>query len=299
MLFRDKAHPMVDLSKIERPGDLAQWEAPPIDEVAISVQFNDIPKLKIVHYGELADRFAKVGLTQHEDKAAIPASFEVFGKRVMPAQFQFQAVNVPLPRVWYMSTDKHRLVQVQPDRFIYNWRKVEGEGKYPRFSDVLPEFWDRYQIFQSFLIEKGLPPLEPNQCELSYFNNIDVQDGETYHEAFVRVFDICKEFNMASLRGGQGLEHDAGNFTLTYVVRAKDNTPLARIHANVQAAERGNKPVIRFSIVFRGPWTKPVDQELMEFFGLGREAIVRLFDSMITEDMHSRWGRRVASEVIR
>jgi hypothetical protein len=92
--------PMLDLSKIERPANLPQWERPPVDEVAISVQFNDMPGLKIVHYGQLADRFRQVGLTQYEDKGALPASFEVFGKRVAaPVSFQFQAVDEPLPRV--------------------------------------------------------------------------------------------------------------------------------------------------------------------------------------------------------
>jgi uncharacterized protein (TIGR04255 family) len=284
---------MVELNKIERPSDLPQWETPPIDEVAISVQFNDIPGFKIVHYGELAERLQKVGLTRHEDQSPIPASFEVFGKRVVPAQFQFQAVNVPFPRVWYMTKDKHRLVQVQPDRFIYNWRKVEGEGKYPRFSDVLPEFWDRCQVFQTFLADKGLPQLSLNQCELSYFNNIDVQHNETYHQAFARVFRLWSSLSIAPLTSGVRPEQDAGNFNLSYIVRDKDGTPLARVHSSVQAAERGNKPVIRFSLVFRGPWTKSVGQDLMEFFGFGREAIVRLFDAMITEQMHTQWGRHV------
>jgi uncharacterized protein (TIGR04255 family) len=287
---------MVELNKIERPSDLPQWETPPIDEVAISIQFNDIPGFKVVHYGELAERFQKIGLTQHEDKSAIAASFEVFGKRVVPAQFRFQAVNVPFPRVWYMSEDKHRLVQVQPDRFIYNWRKVEGEGKYPQFSDVLPAFWGRCQEFQTFLTDKGLSPLSPNQCELSYFNNIPIQDGETYHQAFARVFRFWEALSIASLSSGGSLQQDAGNFNLTYIVRSNDSTPLARIHSSVQAAERGNRPVIRFSLVFRGPWTKDVGQELMDFFGFGREAIVRLFDAMITEQMHAQWGRHIASE---
>jgi hypothetical protein len=33
-----------------------------------------------------------------------------------------------------------------------------------------------------------------------------------------------------------------------------------------------------------------------EFFSFGREAIVRLFDSMIAEQMHTEWGRSVSSE---
>jgi uncharacterized protein (TIGR04255 family) len=294
-MFIGNAHPMLDLSKIQRPADLPQWERPPVDEVAVSVQFNDIPGLKVVHYGQLADRLQKFGLVKHEDKGTIPAQFEVFGKRVIPAQFQFPAVDVPLPRVWYMTDDMHRLVQIQPDRFVYNWRKVEGAGEYPRLSEVLPAFWERCQEFQMFLVDSGLPSLSLNQCELSYFNIIDVHDGETYHQAFARVFRFYNGISITALNGSVSLEPDGGNLNLTYVVRAKDGTPLARLHSSVQAAERANKRVIRFSLVFRGPWSKPVGQELIEFLSFGREAVVRLFDSMISDQMHTQWGRSVSS----
>ncbi len=288
---------MLDLSKIKRPDNLPHWERPPIDEVAVSIQFNDIPGLKIVHYGQFGERLRKVGLVQHEDKGPINPTFEVFGKRVAPVQFQFQAVDVPLPRVWYMSEDKHRLVQVQSDRFVYNWRKVEGEGRYPRLHDVLPEFVDRCQHFQTFLAEQGLPPLALNQCELSYFNIMAVDEGETFHEAFARIFRVWNgQPKQDALKDGGTLDQDASNFTLTHIVRNSEHSPLARIHSTAQAAERRNQRVVQFSLVFRGPWTQDVGMELVEFLAFGREAIVRLFDSMITEQMHAQWGRSVASE---
>jgi len=288
---------MLDFGKIRRPDNLPQWERPPVDEVAISIQFNDIPGLKIVHYGQFGERLSKVGLVQHEDKGPINPTFEVFGKRVAPVQFQFQAVDIPLPRVWYLSNDKHRLVQVQPDRFVYNWRKVEGEGVYPGLNDVLPEFVIRCQSFQDFLTEQGLPQLSINQCELSYFNILGVEEHETYHHAFARIFSFWSdEANTNPLNDGSSLEQDAGNIALTHILRGNDGSPLARIHTHVQAAERSNKRVIRLSLVFRGPWTQPVGTPLLEFFALGREAIVRLFDSMITEQMHREWGRTIASQ---
>ena len=284
---------MLDLSKIKRPTNLPQWERPPLDEVAISVQFNDIPGLKTVHYGLLAERLRKFGLIHHEDKAPIPASFEVFGKRIAPIQLQLQAVEAPLlPRVWYMSEDKHRLVQVQPDKFVYNWRKVEGAGEYPRFDGVvLPEFLERCQAFEAFVKEQRLPALALNQCELSYFNVIEVAEGETFHDAFARVFRFWSDQNVAALNDGASFEKDSGNIVLTHVLRAADGSPLARIHTNITAAERQTQRVIRLALIFRGPWTNAIDISLMEFFAQGREAIVRLFDTMIADQMHTAWGR--------
>jgi uncharacterized protein (TIGR04255 family) len=285
---------MLDLSKIKRPTNLPQWESPPLDEVAISVQFNDIPGFKTVHYGLLAERLRGLGLTQSEDKAPITATFEVFGKRVAPVQFQFQAVDVPLARIWYLSADKHRLVQVQPDKFVYNWRKVAGAGEYPRFDRVLPEFLHTCQTFEAFISEQGLPPLALNQCELSYFNVIEVAEGEAYQEAFARIFRFwSSQPSAGSLNGGSKLEKDAGNINLSHILRAADGSPLARIHTNIAAAERQNQRVVRLALVFRGPWTQTIDMPLMEFLAVGREAIARLFDSMITDQMHAVWGRSV------
>ena len=286
---------MLDLSKIKRPSNLPQWAKPPLDEVAISVQFNDIAGLKTIHYGLLAERLKPLGLTQSEDKAPINAAFEVFGKRVAPVQFQFQAVDAPLARVWYLSDDRHRLVQVQPDRFVYNWRKVAGAGDYPRFDTVLAEFLERCQIFEAFISDQGLPSLALNQCELSYFNVIEVAEGETYHDAFARIFRFwSSQPNAAALNGGSNLEKDSGNINLSHILRGPDASPLARIHTNIVAAERRNQRVVRLALIFRGPWTQTVDMPLLEFFALGREAIARLFDSMITDQMHAIWGRTVS-----
>jgi uncharacterized protein (TIGR04255 family) len=283
---------MLDLSKIGRPTNLPQWDAPPLDEVAIAIQFNNIAGLKTVHYGLLAERVRKFGLTHYEDKAPINASFEAFGKRVAPVQYQLQA-GVPLPRVWYISDDNHRLIQFQSDKFICNWRKVEGVGEYPRFDKVvLPEFLERYQAFEAFLSEERLPAIALNQCELSYFNVIDIIEGETFSDALARVFRFWRaQGSTGTLNDGARLDRDGGSINLTHLLKAADGTPLARIHVNIVAAERRNQPIIRFALIFRGPWATAVDMPLMEFFARGREAIVRLFDAMISVEMHLAWGR--------
>lgn len=289
---------MLDLSKIKRPGDLPQWRSPPLDEVAISIQFNDIAGFRTVHYGQLAERLREYGLTLHEDKGIINTAFEVFGKRAAQPSFkiQIQQVEAPLPRVWYMSGDKHKLAQVQPDRFVYNWRKVEGAGVYPRLNTVLPEFWKTCECFQKFLADQSLAPLVLNQCELSYFNNIEVHEEESYENAFSRVFRLWRGGVVPSALKRGYLEPDAGNFSSAYVLKSNDGTPLARVHAQAIASLRKTGRFIRFQLVFRGPWSGQIDMALMEFFAQGREAIVRLFDSMITDQMHAEWGRHLDQE---
>src|SRR5262245_20272649 len=132
---------MPETLNIFRPTDLPHWTRPPIDEVAMSVQFQDVAGLGIVHFGRLAVPLHKLGLTLWQDKPTINPSFEVFSKRV-PEQVQFavQAVEFHMPRVWYVSRDNHQLAQFQSDRFVYNWRRVEGAGEYPRLESVLRRF---------------------------------------------------------------------------------------------------------------------------------------------------------------
>jgi uncharacterized protein (TIGR04255 family) len=285
---------MLDLTKIERPHDLPQWANPPLEEVALSVQFTEISGLRISHYGLLAEHFRALGLVVTEDKSPINASFEVFGKRTPPAvQFQFQAVEVPMPRVWYMSADRHHLAQVQLDRFVYNWRKVEGEGVYPRLNTVFPEFGKALELFRSFLKDNGLPDLTINQFELSYFNNIPLLEEETYDDAFARTFRAWIRGDVPNAVKSLQIESETSNFTRTYIVKPPVGDPVARIHVNAVPAMGPTGRIIRLMFIFRGPWSGPPEAGLAECMALGRESIVRLFDSMITDQMHDVWGRYV------
>ena len=286
---------MIELDSLKRPKNLPQWREPPLDEVAIAVQFNDVHGWKTVHYGLLLERLKALGLGETEDKGTISETFEVFGKRpVEPPPFQFLHVEVQLPRVWYKSSDGHRLAQVQSNRFIYNWRKIENEGVYPRLNVVFPEFWSAFCAFRKFLEDNALPSLAINQCELSYFNNIPLDNDESFEAGLARIFKVWSGAIAPVSTRGAAIEPEIGNFSSQYIVRADDGNPIARLHAQAIPAAQGNKRMIRCSIIFRGPKPGHDDQSMVQYFATGRESIVRLFDSLVTDEMHRAWGRHAS-----
>src|SRR5687768_4818226 len=96
---------------------LPRYTHPPVVEVAISVQFDELTQFELVHFGllweRLRDRYPR---TEHHPP--LPALVELFSARgPQGASLRFEE-GFPIGRCWYLSEDRLRLIQVQPDRFI-------------------------------------------------------------------------------------------------------------------------------------------------------------------------------------
>jgi hypothetical protein len=132
-----------------------------------------------------------------------------------------------------------------------------------------------------------------NQCEVSYFNNIPVQEEETYLHAFERVFAWPVLDRFGARLAGHCLTPEAGSFTLG--MRVTDNEsaqPRARLIATAQPAvqDTGNR-IIRLTMVFRGPPLAGDRATLTDFLMLGREAIVKTFADITSKECHALWER--------
>ena len=279
----------------ERPDDLPDFGDPPLDEVAIAVQFRELSQLLSVHYGLLFDEL-KSDFPHFEEHQPLSTRFETFGRSVdSNPQFAVSA-RPPLRRIWYVSDDGHQLIQVQPDRFVHNWRKVGGEGTYPRFESIIPNFSRLLKKFDEFLSRFDLGSIQINQCELSYFNILRKSDRESYSEAFDRIFCnwnnvyINNELNLSKL------QFEAPSFSIALrVLSMENNEPVGRLHINASSASNTDtgEEVIRLSLVFRGPLPSDDIEEIEKLLFLGREAIVQMFASITSDECHVAWDRKV------
>jgi len=82
------------------------------------------------------------------------------------------------PRCWFQDETKNHLIQLQADRFLRNWRQVQGTEPYPRYAKLIQEFKLEWELFCTFVQETGLGHATVNQCELTYINNILVPKPE-------------------------------------------------------------------------------------------------------------------------
>jgi uncharacterized protein (TIGR04255 family) len=77
-----------------------------------------------------------------------------------------------LRRTWLLSEDGRSLLQIQEDRFLFNWKKASADDKYPSYDEVVAAFEGRLGEFENFLILDGVGQPIYRQFELTYVNHI-------------------------------------------------------------------------------------------------------------------------------
>ena len=271
-----------------RPAELPDFTAPPVTEVAVGVQFNSLDAFLAPHLGGVWDLFRdEFGAV--EEHFPLPPTFETFGQNpqlVPPVSFQFLA-SAGLPRTFFVNRDRTRLIQVQRDRFVHNWRKVVSDDDYPRFEGIRDTFRNGLKKFADYLGHAGIGSIEPTQCEVSYINQVVVPDGTPSFEVSDRIFGGLIS---RSVLPGLGRPED-GRFHLRYVIRGSEAEPLGRLVISCEPAWRADGcQIIQFVLTARGAPTTPDLDAVIEFITRGRESIVHGFKALTSDQMHDQWG---------
>ncbi len=270
---------------------LPSFGDPPLNEIAIAVQFAEIEALKTVHYGAIYDLF-KAELPVAEEYGQLPAKFETFPSSFGTPQFRFETQDKPpLPRVWFISDDGHEVVQFQPDRLIRNWRKVEHKGTYPRFESILPRFVDSYERVERLLATLSLSALVPNQCELSYFNNLFLSEGQSFAQACEWFFSPNVKLALPDATA-LNLEPESSKFTIVSRMLDAAKNPIGRLYIEATPAISDGRELIRFQLVARGRPVGETSKDVISFMQVGHETIVRSFDQLVSDDAKLLWGKQ-------
>ncbi|MCP3959201.1 MAG: TIGR04255 family protein [bacterium] len=264
--------------------NLPDFEAPPLTEVALSVQFDTLDSFSVHHVGllwqEYRDRFPVV--EQHQ---TLPSVIERFADSPGQREISLSLVRTaPLPRVWFLGDDGTELVQIQADRFIYNWRKSDGDDQYPRYGSVVARQQEELARFSDFANNHALGPLKPSQCEVTYVNLIELGDGGAQDILTVLAEEYSDDYLPAA---------ESAGLALAYTMALPGGHP-GRLHVSANTkltAVATGTPVMRLTLTARGA---PLDGEdgIRGLFDAGREWIVRGFCSITTAKMHALWGRK-------
>jgi uncharacterized protein (TIGR04255 family) len=277
---------------IARPPDLPDFGSPPVTEVVLGVQFGSLERFMAPHLGlvwtEFREQFPIV-----EEHPPLEPVFETFSDKApdtpMPRLHLELLMTPPTPRVFLVNAARTELLQVQRDRFLHNWRKV-GEGDaYPRFERMLETFESGYRRFEALIGRQELGAIVPNQCEVSYINQIELPPDQGPFEAFERLFgSFAKSLILQDL----GRPEDA-RFLMRYVIRTGGDAPSGRLLVTATPAWKADGThLIQLTLVARG---KPASADLggvSEFLKLGRRHIVRAFTELTSDEMHRVWDRK-------
>lgn len=264
---------------------LPEYGRPPVVEVAIGVQFAPLAGLSVGHVGlywaTIYDSFPRV-----EEQTPI---IHVVEPPHGPPEtvIAFQLTDKPgLPRTWFLDASGNRVIQVQRDRFLHNWRKVKPSDEYPRFPSVRDSFLRRWADFQKFLAFHKLEP-QLDQCELTYVNHI--KNGEGWRT----ITDLEKLFTTFSWQTRSSFLPNPDNVRWTLRFPLPENN--GRLHVEVVPARvpPENDLVLRFSLTARGRPSGPVDSEAMaKWFSLAREWIVRGFSDLVDKETDALWEKK-------
>jgi uncharacterized protein (TIGR04255 family) len=279
---------------IENKGSLPEFGDPPVVEVAISVQFKPLDRLRSAHFGLIWSLLLKNGFTRTEDHGTIEPSMEEFGAppRTAPAGVSVEMYSdaPPLPRVWFLNDRENELVQIQRDRLTVNWRQGASPEPYPRYASVIKRFREALGILAEFVRTEDLGVLAPTQCEVTYVNHILPGSVWSKHSDLDRVIATWRnEYSDSYLEAPE----DAG-FRVRYRMNDEQGNPIGRLHVMLHPAYRSadSLPILVLNLTGRG---KPANADSDQVFSLldrEHEWIVRGFASLTSKQMHHLWRRR-------
>lgn len=267
-----------------KTGKLPSYDRPPITEVACSALFPSVEKLCSPHIGLLWQKF-QPEYPFCDDVVPIAPKLEVFDDRNVESQLKLSPIP-PLPRVWFINEDGTRIIQVQRDRFIHNWRKVGGDSEYPRYDSLIRDFQDHLANFDNFLIEAELGQLKPLQYELTYVNQIP------QGEAWLTIEDIGKIFPDVSWKASSSrfLTHPQ-SITWATVFDLPDE--LGRLHTSVKPAIVDRKSTLLFELTVRGIGNYNSREILQDWFDKAHEWLVSAFADLTDKETQTKiWQRR-------
>lgn len=264
---------------------LPDYDSPPLVEVAAGLSFYPLRGFRIHHVGMLCERFFPSYPIVRE-QPPLPLVLESFG--VPPDIDLGKLEGADLPRIWLVDTAEECLLQVQPDRFLRNWRRGKSGVAYPRYQALIGSFWEDYELYTRFLNEIGLKPPQPIQCELSYVNQIESAEGWSgVHDMKA----LLPDFHWAPDRGGFLPTIDECQWNTSFVLPEE----AGRLHVMVRASTRlaRGKPGARIDLTVRGIGADASRSGLVSWFDLAHEWIVRGFADLTSETaQHKMWGLR-------
>lgn len=273
--------------------DRVSFENPPLNEVVFSVQFDSevIDEVGILakFLGKVSDKYPKL-----EKQPPLPPASEAFDQPPQPG-IQVQLLTAPPShRYWFVSEDGTRIVQVQADRLMFNWREVQCDEEYPTYETLCPEFVRLLGLFVESLPEGTAA--KPAWCELQYINPIPVAgDTPGTHGQLARILNfLVKDPPREVLPPVEDTQ-----LQQRFRIAGPDDSPSGRLYVTAVPGLRQTdmQPAYVLTLLARGrPDSESVPDGVVGFLDRAHDLIVRGFVEVTTAEMHAQWGLQEASD---
>lgn len=272
---------------METPKKKLDFARPPVDEVVLSVLFNPLDRLLVPHIGEIWHEFKKDQFVHIMEQPPVPPAVEQFPNSIGEAQLHID--NVPtLARIWFIHEDDSRLIQVQRDRFMFNWRKTESVQRYPGFSAIFDDFERFYSRFGKIIKTLEVGGIAPLQYELTYIDQLFHGDG------WETLDDIGKIYNLfIHSQQSDSFWSGAESVILRTSFPVKDLH--GRLHLTISSRVKipQQQQTLQTDFTMRGFPENAEYDKMIAWFKAARNRIREKFANMFTEAIQTQvWERK-------
>jgi len=247
-------------------------------EVVCGVLFGGLPALRVPYVGTFWEK-VRSDFPLVEEVPPIPA--QLGGEEGISIQFE---IAPQLPRTWMKARDDGSLLQLQRDRFLYNWKRPHTREPYPSYEKVIAEFERYWGVFTKFIQDNELGKIEPRQYELTYVNHIQVETVPAGDPVFI---DHVRNDSRPRFLPPPAHYRYQINYDLP------DGFGSLQISAGTSRSAAGETP-IRLDMTARGMSGAGEPSAMRKWFDLAHDWIVNGFIDLTTERMQKEVWRRIS-----
>lgn len=267
--------------------NLPDFDSPPVVEAVLGVEFAPLEGWDVRHFGLfwewVSGRYPKFEVQPPIATADRAGPHAEIARNLVTS---FLAVSGPKIRTWFVDHSETRLLQVQDDRFIHNWRKVLGDEAYPHYEDAIrPAFRSEWGEFCRFLDQYGIKRPSAGMWEVTYVNHLERGREWNGPEDLGLVFPFWEH------RPAGGYLPPPTSVSLQMVFPVAAGGQLS-VSINPGVRQRDNKEILQFNLTAKGRMESSSADDLLRGFDLGREWVVRGFADLTSGQMHSLWRRK-------
>lgn len=246
------------------------FKKPPINEVALGYTFLSRPDFLVPHFGRFWAKIEDAYPTcQHASPVVDEGGFDYSSEFL-------------LPRVWFVGADNSRLIQLQQDRLVFNWRSTGADTPYIRFPEVLREFERVRGLFEAYVEQHTGQGVQPSSYTLSYVNAIKRDAGLSCFESVGSTFpDVQWQRHTRFLPQPKDLSW-----------KAKFELPneFGHLVADIQPGKlvRTNEAIIKLELAAMSGSLGGKSVDFNEWVTVAHEWIVNAFKDLTHSDLHKQ-----------
>lgn len=258
---------------------------PPLVEQAVTVSFDPIQGFNLCDFGlfwaKIRDKFSV-----SETAPRIETAVENFsdGEDV---DIGISFMPLLLPRAFYRD-EAGDIVQLQNDRFTFNWVKIEGRD-YPHFDETFRHFVELFATFLEYVAERDFIAPNITQAELT---NLNIIEGAEFGDDFAKIGEI---FRVDPLdMSASFLVNETYTRTRQHRMVKADGTAIGRLHSVISPVFNPvlRKKAYKFELTARSAQNLNSMIGVEDFYADARSAINAAFLATVQPSMRQKWGEK-------